>query len=57
MIKTKRTIRLLIELIFFGLAAWALYDAGFTSFSLVVGVVVVVHYLVSYDRILWLIKH
>ena len=50
------TLRLLIELTFFSFACWALYDLGYTTFCMVLGGVVVVHYLVSYDRIFWLMK-
>lgn len=50
------TVRLVLELVFFGFAAWALYDAGSTVLSVILSIVVVVHYAVSYDRIVWLIK-
>ena len=49
-------IRLTIELIFFALATWALYDLGLTRLSGIFGVVVFIHYIVSYKRIFWLIK-
>jgi len=49
-------IRLIIELAFFALATWALYDLGYSRMSIVFGVVAVLHYLVSYDRIIWLLK-
>ena len=49
-------LRLLLELIIFGFACWALYDSGLPNFSLIMGGVVILHYAVSYDRILWLIK-
>jgi hypothetical protein len=49
-------IRLLIELSFFGFAVWALYDLGFTTASVVTGIIVVLHYAASYDRIMWLMK-
>lgn len=48
-------IRLIIELSVFGLAVWALNDLGFARLSWVFGAVVVIHYLISYDRIQWLI--
>jgi hypothetical protein len=50
-------IRFIIELLFFAVATWALHDLGYMKLSLTYGVVVVVHYLVSYDRIMWLLKH
>lgn len=47
-------LRLLFELAFFALAVWALYAIGQTNLGWIFGVVVVLHYLSSYDRILWL---
>lgn len=55
-IVTPGVIRLGIELCFFAFAAWAIYDMKFNKLSLVFGVVVAVHYLLSYDRITWLIS-
>jgi len=49
-------VRLVLELAFFAFAAWALFDAGNTAASLILAVVVVIHYAVSYDRIAWLLK-
>ncbi len=49
-------LRLVLELAFFAFATWALYDTGNTVLSLILAVVVVVHYAVSYDRIGWLIR-
>jgi hypothetical protein len=43
-------IRLLLEWALFGLAVWALYDLGYTRSAIVMAVIVVLHYLVSYDR-------
>lgn len=49
-------IRLALELVIFGFATWALYNTGHTLLSLIYGAIVVIHYLVSYDRVVWLIK-
>ena len=49
-------IRLALELAFFALATWALYDLDYTRLTWLLGVVVTFHYLISYDRICWLIK-
>ena len=49
-------VRLFLELIFFGLAVWMLYDTGTTSLSIIMGVAVIIHYALSYDRIVWLLK-
>lgn len=50
-------LRLSLELGLFGFAVWGLYDAGAATAAWLLGAVVVVHYAVSYDRILWLLKH
>lgn len=47
--------RLLVELGFFGFALWTLYDMGWSKQSLILGMVVLVHYISSYDRVLWLL--
>ncbi|MBX2997836.1 MAG: YrdB family protein [Caldilineaceae bacterium] len=51
------TLRLLLEGIFFGFAAWALFAAGATTYAWIFTAVVLVHYALSYDRIGWLIRH
>ena len=53
---TNGIVRLLLELAFFGFAAWAFYSLGFITLNYVFVAVVIVHYLVSYDRVLWLLK-
>lgn len=50
-------IRLAIELAIFAGATWAIYDIGATRLSWAFGVIVAIHYIVSYDRIMWLIAH
>ena len=47
--------RLVIELGIFSVAAWALYDVGYIKFSLILVLAVVIHYLVSYERVVWLL--
>lgn len=49
-------VRLLLELAFFTLATWALSGAGATRFAWIFAVIVALHYLVSYDRIAWLLR-
>ena len=49
--------RLAMELAMFALATWALYDVGAYWLSLAMGAVVLVHYLTSYDRVVWLLRH
>ncbi len=48
-------IRLILEMAFFAAATWSLFAAGATTYGWIYGIVVLVHYVVSYDRILWLI--
>lgn len=50
-------IRLVIELSIFCFAAWTLQEIGHTMISFVFGGIVTIHYLLSYDRILWLIRN
>ena len=50
-------LRLAIELALFLFATWALYDSGYTSLSWVLGLIVALHYIASYDRIRWLTTH
>ncbi len=49
-------LRLIIELSFFGFAVWACYDLGLSMLWWIFGLIVVIHYLISYDKIRWLIK-
>jgi hypothetical protein len=51
------SIRLLIELAIFVLTIWALYELDFVMLSWLFGSVVILHYAVSFNRILWLMKH
>ena len=55
-IVTLGILRLILELVFFAFASWALWDAGYVSLGWTLGIVVILHYIVSYDRVLWLIK-
>lgn len=49
-------LRLLIEFLFFGMAVWVLYDLQQAKLSYILGGIVIIHYLVSYDRITWLLS-
>lgn len=53
---TPGIIRLMIEAGFFLIAVWSLYDLGFPKLSLAFGAVVILHYILSYDRIIWLMS-
>lgn len=50
-------IRLLLELGLFTLAAWALYDLGYSQLSWVMAIIVTIHYIVSYDRTWVMLKN
>jgi hypothetical protein len=49
-------VRLAIELAVFGFAAWGLVSEGATALGWVLGALALLHYVVSYDRILWLLR-
>ena len=49
-------VRLLLELGLFAAAVAFLFAAGRSTIGVVIGVLVVLHYAVSYDRILWLLE-
>lgn len=48
-------LRLAIELAIFVFAIWTLYDLEYTKLSWIMGIIVAIHYITSYDRIMWLI--
>jgi hypothetical protein len=50
-------IRLLLEAAFFVFAVWTLYDSGNSNLGWIFGIVLLLHYLISYDRIFWLLKN
>ena len=50
-------LRLLLELAVFAFAALALGDSGLTRVSWIFGLVVIFHYVLSYDRIKWLMQN
>lgn len=49
-------LRLVLEALILGGAVWALYAAGQARWALVYGLVLLAHYLLSYDRVLWLLR-
>jgi hypothetical protein len=55
-IVTHGAIRFAIEIGFFTFATWSLYDMGLNKVSLAFGVIVVLHYIISYDRVIWLMS-
>jgi len=55
-IETPGILRLLLELIIFSVASWLLFKMGFNSYGTIFLVVFILHYLISYDRIKWLLS-
>ena len=49
-------IRLLIELGFFFTAFWALLEIGYATTGWFFAIIVIIHYAISYDRIIWLLS-
>jgi hypothetical protein len=49
-------LRLVLELAFFGLSTWALSRAGQPRLAFLLGGLCIVHYVLSYDRIGWLLQ-
>lgn len=49
-------VRLILELTFFAVAAYALFITGKENYAWILAGAVLVHYLLSYDRIIWLIQ-
>ena len=47
-------IRLSLELVFFAFAVWAAYSSGYHQFAMIMAAFTILHYIVSYDRIIWL---
>ena len=50
-------IRLFLEIGIFGLACWILLDLGYIKLAYALLISVFIHYIISYDRIKWLINH
>jgi hypothetical protein len=49
-------VRLVIELAFFAAGTWAFIAADRPLWGLALGILTVIHYALSYDRIIWLLK-
>jgi hypothetical protein len=49
-VETPGVIRLLLELGLFTLTVFGLHDMGYTTAGWIIAAIVVIHYLVSYDR-------
>lgn len=49
-------LRLLLELGFFAAATWSLLAVGAVKIGWIYAAVVLLHYIASYDRVIWLMK-
>ena len=49
-------VRLVLELAILAAATWSLFATGLTALAWIYGIIVLIHYAVSYDRISWLIR-
>lgn len=49
-------LRLPLELGLFAAATWSLFDLDKSPLGWILGITVLIHYVISYDRILWLLK-
>jgi hypothetical protein len=49
-------LRLILELAYFAAAAWSFFAVGAATVGWIYVTAVIVHYLVSIDRVLWLIQ-
>lgn len=56
-VETSGVIRLLIEFGIFTIATLAIYNNGQEKFSYIYATIVIIHYIISYDRILWLLEN
>ena len=48
--------RLAIEFTFFAAATWSMIAVDATKYGMIYGLLVLLHYVASYDRVLWLIR-
>ena len=55
-IATPGIIRLVLELFLFAVATWMLFDLKYEKVWWIFGSIVLIHYILSYDRVLWLLK-
>jgi hypothetical protein len=49
-------IRLPLEIAIFAAGIWAIQSTGYGQLALILAILVLVHYLLSYDRITWLVR-
>lgn len=49
-------VRLILELAFFAAGTWAFFASNQPGWGLALGILTIIHYALSYDRIMWLLK-
>jgi hypothetical protein len=49
-------VRVSLELVFFGFSTWALANANHSTLAWAFAITIVLHYLASYERIIWLLS-
>ncbi len=49
-------VRLLLEFLILGSAAWSMYVVGLLYLSLIFGTLVIIHYIFAHERIRWLLN-
>ena len=50
------TVRLIIELAFFAAGTWAFFSSNQPIWGFALAILTIIHYALSYDRIIWLLK-
>lgn len=55
-VPTAGFMRLIIELGIFGFSVWAIFSLGYKMLSIILLTFVVIHYISSFDRVIWLVK-
>lgn len=56
-VPTPGFLRLFIELVLFGFSVWAMKEFSSSTYALTFALIIGTHYVLSYDRIKWLIKN
>jgi hypothetical protein len=49
-------VRLLLELDFYAIAVWAIFNRGYTAAGWIFAALVIIRYAASFDRVLWLLR-
>lgn len=55
-IKVPGIVRLILELLIFGFAAFCLYHLSYVTEAIIFSVIVILHYIASCKRLSWLVK-